>query len=142
MTVHPIKLMPLYALLLCCLAGIPAGAAMANSGRQDQEGAGKRKSPHEYGPEDIHPEARENEAPRRENTTQKKVEAQQPKVKTMAPSVLSSPSAPITTSAPSPDVTPSPAITPSPAVSSVSTVSTAKAITQPAPQKVKNSETI
>lgn len=154
MTVHSIKLTLLYASLLCGLVGILACAVMASANgkpitsplgvirrepsrsrealtqtpevRREQEGApaGKRKPLHEYGPEDVHPEARENEKP-----TLKKAPSPQPRAGNLAPRSTASP-------APRAPVALTPAATPSP----VELSSPAPAMTRPTPQKLKSPE--
>lgn len=148
MTDHPIKLMLLNALLLCCLQGILAGAVLANAISLGQGGApaGKRKSLHEYGPEDIHPEAQENE-----NSALRKRQALQPKARNPAPLAPRS-------NALSPALTPTPllTVTPAPAESSLAPSSVMPTVTpttapapssapataapHSAPQKVKDSD--
>lgn len=160
MTAHLIKTL-LSALLLYCLAGVFTGAALANAnskglvskpgvtrresfisggaltqtpgGRPEQQAppVGKRKSLHEYGPEDVHPEARENE-----DSRLRKDQAPQPKARNRTPLASGSTDAP----APTPTPTPTPMVTPTlaPAKSSVS----APAMTRSAPQKVKNREAL
>ncbi len=119
MTDHPIKLILLNILLLCCLQGILAGAVLANAITLYQGGApaGKRKSLHEYGPEDLHPEAQESE-----NSATRKKQTQQPKGKILvptAPKSLTSPTSPtsprsIDTSSPALNPRTIPTVTPSP----------------------------
>jgi len=154
MTDHSIKLTLLNALLLCCLQGILAGAVLADAVILQQEGApaGKRKSLHEYGPEDVHPEAQENEnsAPKQRQTPQPKarnVTPLAPRSKdstgVMAPALTpmaprSKDSTGVTAPALTPTPTPVPTVTPAPA--RVGSSVPATAITRSAPQKVKNSE--
>jgi hypothetical protein len=148
MTDHPIKVTLLNGLLLCCLQGILAGAVIANAISLGQEGApaGKRKSIHEYGPEDVHPGAQENE-----NSAPRKRQSLQPKARNLAPSAprsnelapaLSPTQKPRVTQAPvESSVAPSsvmPTVTPTPAPVASSVPATA--MTRSAPQKVKNSD--
>ncbi|HKQ80327.1 MAG TPA: hypothetical protein VJ810_41925 [Blastocatellia bacterium] len=151
MTDHPIKLTLLNVLLLCCLQGVLAGAALASDISLEQEGApqGKRKSLHEYGPEDVHPEAREAE-----NSARTKRQALQPKARNIAPTAPRSDApaqaltstttvtpAPAAPSAAGSSVTPviTPAVTPTPAPVESSAPAAAK--TRSEPQKVKSVET-
>jgi len=136
MTDHSIKLTLLNALLLCCLQGILAGAVLADAVILQQEGApaGKRKSLHEYGPEDVHPEAQENE-----NSAPKQRQTPQPKARNVTPlAPRSKDSTGVTAPALTPTPTPVPTVTPAPA--RVGSSVPATAITRSAPQKVKNSE--
>jgi hypothetical protein len=142
MKTHSLKVTLLPALLLCCLAELLADAAIVHSdgrsrgstpealfedgesstqtpevrpGQNQQEApAGKRKSLHEYGPEDILPEARENQNPRSGND-----QSRQPK--TLPETPLSSKPAPSPTITPTPAqtprATPTPTATPAPAES-------------------------
>src|SRR5262245_59825477 len=153
MTDHRIKLTLLNTLLLCCLQGFLAGAVLANAISQGQQGApaGKRKPLHEYGPEDVHPEAQENEnsEPRKRLAPQPK--APQPKARNMgslAPKSNVAP--PALTSTPMPAVTPArvespaagsavmPAVTPAPARAESPAPSTAS--TPSAPHKAPKSD--
>jgi hypothetical protein len=132
MTDHPIKVTLLDGLMLCCLQGILAGAVLANAISLGQEGApaGKRKSLHEYGPEDVHPGAQESE-----NSAPRKRQSLQPKARNLAPSAPRS-----NELAPALSPTPKPRVTPAPVESSVAPSSVpATAMTRSAPQKVKNS---
>ena len=136
MTDHSIKLTLLNALLLCCLQGILAGAVLADAVIPQQEGAPavKRKSLHEYGPEDVHPEAQENE-----NSAPKQRQTPQPKARNVTPlASRSKDSTGVTAPALTPTPTPVPTVTPAPA--RVGSSAPATAITRSAPQKVKNSE--
>jgi len=136
MTDHSIKLTLLNALLLCCLQGILAGAVLADAVIPQQEGApaGKRKSLHEYGPEDVHPEAQENE-----NSAPKQRQTPQPKARNVTPlAPRSKDSTGVMAPAITPTPMPMPTVTPAPA--RVKSSAPAPAITHSAPQKVKNSE--
>jgi hypothetical protein len=158
MTDHPIKVTLLNALLLCCLQGILAGAVLAGVISLGQEGspAGKRKSLHEYGPEDVHPGAQENE-----NSAPRKRQALQPKGRNLAPlAPRSNELKPAVTPLPMPTVTPAPVeSTVAPSTVAPSTVAPssvmptapptptpressapATALTRSAPQKVKDSD--
>jgi len=158
MTAHSIKTL-LSTLLSYCLVGVFTSAVLANAdgkgfvsmpgvtrrepsrsggaltqtpgGRPEQQAppAGKRKSLHEYGPEDVHPEARENE-----NSGLRK--DQQPKASNRTPL------APRSTDAPAPAPTSTPTVTPTlaPAVLSAPATAMTRSTPQPAPQKVKNTE--
>jgi len=175
MTAHCIKTL-LSALLSYCLIAVFAGAVLANAGgkrlvsapgvirrepfrggealaqtpgsgpEQQAPPAGKRKSMHEYGPEDVHPEARENE-----NSGLRKDQASQPKARARAPLAPRSIDTltPTLTPTLAPAVTPAPTVTmaPTPAESSVSATATTrsapqKAAASPAPQKVKTQEAL
>ncbi len=144
MTVHSIKLTLLYALLLSCLVGIPFAEVIAAvgcpdlswsdltqtpGGRPEREGTpvGKRKSLHEYGPEDLHPGARENEPP-----VLRKRRATQPKSRHITPST------PGSFGAPTPTVIPTPTPIPPPAESPISST----VMTYSAPQDAKKSEAL
>src|SRR5215510_7812817 len=136
MTDHSIKLTLLNALLLCCLQGILAGAVLADAVILQQEGAParKRKSLHEYGPEDVHPEAQENE-----NSAPKQRQTPQPKARNVTPlAPRSKDSTGVMAPAITPTPMPMPTVTPAPA--RVKSSAPAPAITHSAPQKVKNSE--
>ncbi len=98
---------------------------------QEEAPARKRKSPHEYGPEDILPEARENENPRR-LPMRLKDRARQPKTTKRTPLA----SRPTVTPAPAP--IPTPLVTPTPVESAMP----AAAVTPSEPQKVKNPGTL
>ena len=161
MTDHPIKLTLLNTLLLCCLQGFLAGAVLANAISQGQERApaGKRKPLHEYGPEDVHPEAQENEnsEPRKRLTPQPKARnmgSLAPKSNVAPPALTSTPKSnvarPALTSTPMPVVTPArvespaagsavmPAVTPAPARAESPAPSTAS--TPSAPHKAPKSD--
>src|SRR5262245_2437551 len=161
MTDHPIKLTLLNTLLLCCLQGFLAGAVLANAISQGQERApaGKRKPLHEYGPEDVHPEAQENEnsEPRKRLTPQPKARnmgSLAPKSNVAPPALTSTPKSnvarPALTSTPMPAVTPArvespaagsavmPAVTPAPARAESPAPSTAS--TPSAPHKAPKSD--
>ena len=148
MTDHPMKLTLLNVLLMCCLQGVLAGAVLAHAISPGQQGApaGKRKSLHEYGPEDVHPEAQENE-----NSALRKRQALQPKARNPAPlAPRSNALAPALTPTPMPTVTPAPvesSVAPSsvmpkvtPTTAPVESSVPATAASRSAPQKVKNSD--
>src|SRR5262245_40059087 len=148
MTDHRIKLTLLNTLLLCCLQGFLAGAVLANAISQGQGGApaGKRKPLHEYGPEDVHPEAQENEnsEPRKRPTPQPKARnmgSLAPRSNVLAPALTPTPKPavkparvelPATASAVMPAVTPTPTRAESPAPST--------AAARSAPQKAPKSD--
>src|SRR5262249_9838469 len=137
MTDHPIKLTLLNALLLCCLQVILAGAVLADAIILQQEGApaGKRKSIYEYGPEDLHPEAQENES-----STSRKPQVSQPKPRNVTPlASKTNDSIDVAPRTLTPTPTPMPTVTPAPARVEASV--SAPAITRSEPRKVKNSET-
>jgi len=129
MTVRSIKLTLLLALLSYCLVEIFTGAVSAHGSRPAQNRqeapAGKRKSLHEYSPEEIIPEAQENE-----NTRPGKDPAQQPGAGNGTPLASRPTPAPTVTPTPAPTVTP----TPTPAESAVPVA----AMTPSEPRKVKN----
>src|SRR5262245_58083747 len=150
MTDHPIKLTLLNTLLLCCLQGFLAGAVLANAISQGQEKApaGKRKPLHEYGPEDVHPEAQENE-----NSGPRKRLAPQPKARNMGSLAPKSNVAPrALTSTPMPTVTPAqvespaagsavmPAVTPMPTPARAESPAPSTASTRSAPHKAPKSD--
>lgn len=125
MTANFIKLTLLPALLSHFLVGILAVVASAHTDSNQQETpAGKRKSLHEYGPEDILPEARENENPK-----PRKDQAQQPEASNRTP-LTSRPTV-------TPTPTPTPTVTPTP--TSAESAVPATTMTPSEPQKVKNS---
>jgi len=155
MTDHPIKLTLLNTLLLCCLQGFLAGAVLANAISQGQERApaGKRKPLHEYGPEDVHPEAQENEnsEPRKRLTPQPKARnmgSLAPKSNVAPPALTSTPKSnvarPALTSTPKSNVarpaltsTPMPVVTPARVESPAAGSAVMPAVT-PAPARAES----
>src|SRR5262245_7848684 len=146
MTDHSIKLTLLNTLLLCCLQGFLAGAVLANAINLKQAGTqtGKRKSLHEYGPEDVHPEAQENEnsAPRKRQTTQPKARNITPSVpksnEALAPALIPTPKPKVKVTPSTAGSSVAPVVTPTPA--RVESTAPSTAITRPAPEKVKKAD--
>jgi len=169
MTVHSIKTL-FSALLSCCLVGIFTTAVLAGAngkglasmpgvtrrepfrggraltqtpgGRPEQQAppAGKRKSLHEYGPEDVHPEARENE-----NSGLRKDQVPQPKASNrtpLAPRSIEAPAPTPTVDAPARALTPTVTPTVTPTLAPAESSAPATGMTRSAPRKVKNTEAL
>ena len=161
----------LKTILLCCLQVTLAGAVFAGVTRLGQEGtpAGKRKSLHEYGPEDFHPEAQENEnaSPRkRQNqprtriatpTAAKSKELIAPETRNaLAPetkSAVAPETKPLATESKgalttetkntvNPGPSPTPAASATPGFAPAQTAAPAITATRPSQQKVKNSDSV
>ncbi len=133
MTVRSIKLTLLLALLSYCLVEVFTGAVSAHGSRLTQDRqeapAGKRKSLHEYSPEDILPEAQENE-----DTSPGNVRARRPGAGNRTP-LASRPTAPPTLT-PTPTPTPTPTVTPTP--TPAESAAPVAAMTPSEPRNVKN----